>query len=132
VLSFIDVGYYAKDRQRFVEENYKTKLDLEYIEGLVRNGNQILVKVGADWCLTCKYNDLMTFDIDYIKDEFEKNGVFVIDIDWTRYQSDVLHFMQKFGRSGLPFYVLFSKKYPDGVVLPEIINYNDLSRLMDK
>ncbi len=131
-LSVIDVGYAAKNRQKYVEENYKTKLDFVFIDGLVKNDNQILLKVGADWCLTCKYNDFTTFSVEHVKNEFENNGVFVVDIDWTRYQPHVLKFMQKFGRSGLPFYVLFSKKYPDGIVLPEIISYNDLMRLISK
>ena len=132
VLSFIDVVHAAKGRQKYVEENYKTKLDFAFIDGLVKNDNQVLVKVGADWCLTCKYNDFTTFSIEHVKDEFEKNGVFVVDIDWTKYQPQVLQFMQKFGRSGLPFYVLFSKRYPDGIVLSEIINYNDLMKLIAK
>ena len=51
-----------------------------------------------------------------MKDEFKNNNVVVIDVDWTEYQPQVLKFMQKFGRSGLPFYVLFSKRYPDGTV----------------
>lgn len=131
-LSFVDVGYNAKNRQKYIEENYKTKLDLAFIDGLVKNGNQVLVKVGADWCLTCKYNNFTIFSIEHVTSEFENNGVFVIDIDWTRYQPHVLKFMQKFGRSGLPFYVLFSQKYPDGIVLPEIISYDDLMRLISK
>ena len=131
-LSFFDVVHAAKGRQKYVEENYETKLDFVFIDGLVKNDNQVLVKVGADWCLTCKYNDFTTFSIEHVKDEFEKNGVFVVDIDWTKYQPQVLQFMQKFGRSGLPFYVLFSKRYPDGIVLSEIINYNDLMKLIAK
>ena len=131
-LSFADVGYATKKRQKFVDENYETKLDLDYIENLVKNNNQVLVKVGADWCLTCKYNDFTTLSIEYMKDEFKNNNVVVIDVDWTEYQPQVLKFMQKFGRSGLPFYVLFSKRYPDGVVLPEILNDYELMKLVEK
>ena len=91
-----------------------------------------MVKVGADWCLTCKYNDFKTFDIEFLKNDFEKYNVFVMDVDWTNYQHQVLQFMQKFGRSGLPFYVLFSDKYPDGVVLPEIVNVQELQELIER
>ena len=131
-LSFIDVGYATKQRKDYVKENFASNLDLNYINALVNNDNQVLVKVGADWCLTCKYNDFTTFDIDFIKNEFENNSVFVINIDWTKYQPQVLQFMQKFGRSGLPFYVLFSKKYPDGVVLPEIVDAYDIQSLIEQ
>ena len=131
-LSFADVGYATKHRKEFVKESYASNLDLDYIKGLLNNGNQVLVKVGADWCLTCKYNDFTTFDIEYLKTEFNNNNVFVINVDWTEYQPQILRFMQKFGRSGLPFYVLFSSRYPDGVVLPEIVNAYDLQSLIEQ
>lgn len=131
-LSFIDVGYASKNRQKIVEKNYETELDLDYINGYVKNGNQVLVKVGADWCLTCKYNEFKTFDIEFLKNDFERYNLFVIDIDWTKYQHQVLRFMQKFGRSGLPFYVLFSERYPDGIVLPEIVDAYEMLGLIER
>ena len=130
--SFIDAGYATRQRKDYIKDNYASNIDLSNIKAMVNNDNQILVKVGADWCLTCKYNDFTTFDIDFIKNEFENNSVFVINIDWTKYQPQVLQFMQKFGRSGLPFYVLFSKKYPDGVVLPEIVNAYEIQSLIEQ
>jgi hypothetical protein len=39
--------------------------------------------------------------------------------------------MQKFGRHGLPFYVLFSKAYPNGVVLSELPSAEELSVLLE-
>lgn len=131
-LSFLDVGYASKNRQKIVEKKYETELNLDYIKGYVKNGNQVLVKVGADWCLTCKYNEFKTFNIEFLKNDFERYNVVVIDIDWTRYQHRVLQFMQKFGRSGLPFYVLFSERYPDGIVLPEIVDVYDLLGLIER
>ena len=131
-LSFVDASYALKNRKEYISENYVSKLDLDNIKGMVNNGNQILVKVGADWCLTCKYNDFTTFDIDFLKNEFENNNVFVINIDWTKYQPQVLQFMQKFGRSGLPFYVLFSDRYPEGVVLPEIVDAYEIWKLIER
>ena len=126
------MGYASKNRQKIVEKNYETELDLDYINGYVKNGNQVLVKVGADWCLTCKYNEFKTFDIEFLKNDFERYNLFVIDIDWTKYQHQVLRFMQKFGRSGLPFYVLFSERYPDGIVLPEIVDAYEMLGLIER
>ncbi|MBE6467667.1 MAG: hypothetical protein E7004_03645 [Alphaproteobacteria bacterium] len=131
-ISFVDVRISANQRKEFINENRTKVLDVAYIGGMVNNGNKILVKVGADWCLTCKFNDVMAFNIENIKDDFVRNNVFVIEVDWTKYQPQVLRFMQKFGRSGLPFYVLFSQRYPKGIVLPEIIDDYDLKRLIEK
>ena len=83
-------------------------LDMAKIDDMVAQGHKVLVKIGADWCLACKYNDIFAFNIEHIQDALVNNGVNVIEIDWTNYQTGVLNFMQKFGRRGLPFYVLFS------------------------
>ena len=92
---------------------------------------KVLIKVGADWCLTCKYNDNFVFDVQSMKDAFENYKVHLVEVDWTNYQPQVLDFMQEYGRRGLPFYILFSPTFPDGIVLPEMLNTDDLYRFIE-
>ena len=131
-VSYTDAIISANIRKEYVSDNYKTKLNISRIERLVKNGHKVLVKVGADWCLTCKFNDVSVFNLEDVKDDFQRYGISVIDVDWTNYQPKVLKFMQEFGRSGLPFYVFFSPRYPKGVVLSEIVNYSDIKVLIEK
>ena len=58
-------------------------------------------------------------------------NVVVLDVDWTNYNRDVLAFMEKFGRRGLPFYVVFAPRIPDGMVLPELISDKDFTALIE-
>ena len=119
-------------RKREVVESQSQKLVAkEEIMKIVDLGGKVLVKVGADWCLTCSYNNAFVFDVDYIKDTLENHEVIVFDIDWTQYDEDVLHFMHTYGRQGLPFYVFFSSRFPDGVVLPEIPDASDFQALVE-
>ena len=60
----------------------------------------------------------------------EYHKVKFIEIDWTNYDKDVLAFMKQFGRSGLPFYIIFSRTVPDGMVLPEILTDEALSGII--
>ena len=45
---------------------------------------------------------------------------------------DTPEFMKKYGRSGVPFYVLFSPKLANGMVLPEILTEKDFLYLTKK
>jgi suppressor for copper-sensitivity B len=132
VVSFVDAAVAVKKRHEFIENNLEQKINLSEIEQKVRFGYKILVKVGADWCLTCKYNEALVFDVEHVKSEIEKAGVEVVDVDWTNYQPEVLDFMKKFNRIGVPFYVLYSKKYPSGLVLPEMMSAYDLTDILRK
>lgn len=101
------------------------------IQAAVDLGQVVLVRIGADWCLTCKYNDFTVFETSLTKEMLENNRVKVVDIDWTNYNPDVLKFMEKFGRRGLPFYVIFSPRIPDGMVLPEVVNDLEFRQLIE-
>ena len=108
-----------------IEKEYKR------IEQHLNEGQMVLLKIGADWCLSCKYNDFAALDAPQVRQLMEQYGVVEIKIDWTDYNEEVLAFMQKFGRSGLPFYVIFTPKIPSGMVLPEILNEQDLRRTIE-
>ena len=103
---------------------------LPEIRQYLDQGKTVLVSVEADWCLTCKFNDVTVLDTAALKDTFRSFGVKVIEIDWTNYNAEVLAFMEEFGRKGLPFYIIFSPKIPNGMVLPEILNNQDLIEII--
>lgn len=65
-----------------------------------------------------------------IKNMIHNDDVQVINVDWTNYSEEVLSFMEEYGRKGLPFYIVYSKKIPDGMVLPEILSERELSRII--
>ncbi len=125
-------GYMAAGRK--LEEIAKTRLshtDASEIDDYVRRGKTVLVTVGADWCLTCRYNDLMVFKNPDVINNIKSRGVVVLNIDWTIRNADTLRFMKKYGRSGLPFYILFTPLVPDGLILPEILTERELNLLID-
>ena len=132
---FVALGMYSSQkafaaRQTEVSLSRKIKLDRELIDRELKEGNVVIVKIGADWCLTCKFNDVTVFGNTGVEAAFKYHKVRLIEVDWTNYDREVLAFMKSFGRSGLPFYILFSRSIPDGMVLPEILTEEDLVRLI--
>ncbi len=123
-------AYQAKQADTASAES--TAIDMPFIRNEIRQGRSVLVKVGADWCLTCQYNDFSVFSTESIKEMFSDSEITVLEVDWTSFDASVLEFMEKFGRRGIPFYVIFTPRIPEGMVLPEIVSDAGMRNLVDK
>lgn len=117
--------------QQKVKEKTVTELDLNQIEQDIAQGYNVLVKVGADWCLTCSYNNFLVFDNASTKDIYQYYNIKVINLDWTEYKPEILDFMSEYGRRGLPFYILYNRNIPEGLVLPEILSQMEFERILN-
>lgn len=84
----------------------------------------VLVDVTADWCLTCKTNELLVLDNKEVRDFIKKNNAVLIKIDWTSEDPDVYEYIKSFNRNGIPFYVVYGPSLPYGKVLPQIITFS--------
>ena len=125
-------GHFAAERRlNKIEETRLSSTGDKEIESYLKKGKTVLVTVGADWCLTCRYNDIMVFANPAVINNIKSRGVVVLNIDWTIRNADTLRFMKKYGRSGLPFYILFTPLVPDGLILPEILTERELNLLID-
>lgn len=79
--------------------------------GLAAEGRLVFVDVTADWCLTCKVNEKLILAQPEVAAAFETHAVVAMKADWTRRDDTIAAYLQQFGRSGIPFYVLYR---PDG------------------
>ena len=80
----------------------------------------VFVNLTAAWCLTCIVNERATLDRAAVRAAFAAHGVVALKGDWTRQDPEIATFLQSFGRSGVPLYLLYSA---DGAatVLPQIL-----------
>jgi thiol:disulfide interchange protein len=80
----------------------------------------VFVNLTAAWCLTCIVNERATLDRDAVRDAFAARHVVALKGDWTRQDPEIAQFLQSFGRSGVPLYLLYDG---DGnpTVLPQIL-----------
>ena len=111
-------------------ESRLTGIDYDLIEQKLAQGRNVLLEIKADWCLTCSYNDTFVLHKYNLKTWENVHNLDVITVDWTNYNKDVLEFMEKYGRKGLPFYLLFTPKMRNGIVLPELFSPDDLGLLL--
>ena len=84
-------------------------------------GENVFVDMTADWCLTCKVNEALVLNDPDVKALLKKKKVHLLKGDWTQKNEEITRFLAQYQRAGVPFYVVFSKKFPDGTVLPEVL-----------
>lgn len=132
IFAMFDVNGHFEKHQAVNEITKEKMIDYAQIAKDVQQGKIVVVAVGADWCLTCKYNDVTVFNNFHVSRLKERDDFVLIEIDWTNYNADVLEFMERFGRKGLPFYVVFSRMIPDGMVLPEVLNERGFMKVINE
>lgn len=87
------------------------------------NANKtVLLDFTANWCLTCKVNEATVINNQAVKDTIKSLKVVTMKADWTNQDPDITKLLAKFGRSGVPLYVIYPAGKPsEPIVLPEVI-----------
>jgi len=98
------------------------EFSLEKLEEFKLRGQPVFIDFTAAWCLTCQVNERTTFHHPEVIRAFVNKGVIPLKADWTKRDPVITRFLARFGRSGVPFYVLFPGPADrEPIVLPEII-----------
>lgn len=87
-------------------------------------GRTVFIDFTAAWCLTCQVNERIVLSRPEIQAIFREKNVAFLVADWTRRDPAITAALQKYGREGVPTYVILR---PDGslpVLLPEILTPN--------
>lgn len=101
------------------------------VDELVARNEPVFVDFGAKWCMTCISNEKTVILTDVMKTAFSAKKVQLVHGDFTKKNPDMQAFMKKFGRAGVPFYVLYIPgKEPK--LFPEIITIPMLKKALDE
>lgn len=92
------------------------------LDAVLAEGKTVFLDFTAEWCLTCKVNEKTVLADDAVVEAILRNNVVPIKADWTNRNPEITQLLAKFGRSGVPLYVVFPAGAPDApIVLPEVI-----------
>jgi suppressor for copper-sensitivity B len=100
------------------------------IARLVGAGKVVLVDVTADWCLTCQINKKLVLDDQAVTARLDGGAVVAMRADWTRPSDAITAYLQRFGRYGIPFNVVYGPTAPQGIVLPELLSVEVLNHAL--
>ena len=90
------------------------------LAALRAEGRPVFVNFTADWCITCKVNEKVVFGNKAVQQALRDQDVAVLLADWTTADPAITAALARFGRSGVPLYLLYAPGKA-AVVLPQIL-----------
>jgi thiol:disulfide interchange protein len=100
------------DWQAFTPDRLQTELD---------QGRSVFVDFTAAWCITCKFNEANVLESSEVREAFQRHAIVKLKADWTNGDPTITKLLQKFGRPGVPLYVLYPGKDEEPIVFPEVL-----------
>jgi thiol:disulfide interchange protein/DsbC/DsbD-like thiol-disulfide interchange protein len=94
--------------------------NLERIEATSKDAI-VFVDFTADWCITCKANERITFSNAEVIKSIQDNNVVMFKADWTRQNPEITSILRKYDRAGVPFYLLYKPGLTTPMVLPTLL-----------
>lgn len=95
------------------------------LDALLAAHKPVFVNLTAAWCITCLVNERATLDSAAVRRAFAARGIVALRGDWTRQDPQITAFLQRFGRSGVPLYLLYDAAGRP-TVLPQLLTKGDV------
>lgn len=100
------------------------------LERSIKNNEVIFVDITADWCITCQINKLTTLNSSEIQSYFNNEKIKLIRGDWTNRNEEILSYISKYGKFGIPFNIIYGPLNKDGVVLSELLTNDEIIKTL--
>jgi thiol:disulfide interchange protein DsbD len=91
------------------------------LEELRAQGRPVFVNLTAAWCITCKVNEEVALKSEGFHQALERGNIAYLIGDWTNQDPEISQMLEKFGRAGVPLYLLYSGNGEPPEVLPQIL-----------
>ncbi len=98
----------------------------EKMAEVLATGAIIFLDVTAAACLNCEVNKRRVLLRKDIQTLLRSKDIVCLRADFTMGSPDILKMLKRFGRAGIPFNLLVSKEYPDGLVLSEFLSEKEV------
>jgi len=96
-------------------------------------GRPAFVIYTADWCLTCKVNEKAVIADEEIQEALARFDVAVFRADWTRRDEGIRAELARFGRAGVPLYLVYAPgRETEPVMLPELLTVDRLRSALEE
>lgn len=113
------------------EEDWLNFFDVE-VDQLIENDQLVFLDITADWCATCQFNKLNVLNSASVIQLFKDNNVSLVRADWTRPNSKINIFLEKYDRFGIPFNAFYSNNFPEGLLLSELLSEKEIVNVINK
>ena len=94
-------------------------------------GRPIFVDFTAAWCVTCKVNEGLVLKKAKTAKLFERTDTEFLIADWTNKDDVIAAELKRFGRAGVPLYLVYKPGAADAEVLPQVLTYEILKNALE-
>jgi thiol:disulfide interchange protein len=84
-------------------------------------GQPVYVDFTARWCLTCQTNKAAVFSSKEVRDTIREQNIVLLKADWTNRDPLISEALESFGRSAVPFNLVYLPGEDQPRQLPEIL-----------
>lgn len=121
------------ERERSEEKDLQSWLPFseELFEQFRAEGRPIFIDFTAKWCVICQTNHFV-LNLDNIEKLFEDLGVVKFKADWTRPNPVITKELRKFGRNGVPLYLLYAPSATSPLVLPQVLTPDIVTKYLEQ
>ncbi|MEQ9115834.1 MAG: thioredoxin family protein [Rickettsiales bacterium] len=108
------------------------KFSFSKLDKAIDSGRIVFVDITADWCVTCKYNKFVVLNNEYVLNFIKKYKVISLRGDYTRGNKEINKFLSMHNRYAIPLNIIYSRKYPHGIILPPILTTGEVVKAIIK
>lgn len=103
----------------------------ELVASLRAEGTPVFIDFTAEWCTICKINKFTTLHRDDVMRAFQERGVVTLRADWTARDDIIAETLARYGRRGVPVYLLYPADGGEPQILPEQLNPGIIFEALD-
>ena len=94
------------------------------VSELQAEGRPIFVDFTAAWCVTCKVNEKVVLNQKRTQKLFVDTNTAFLIADWTNKNDVIAQELAKYGRAGVPLYLVYHQNSVSPVILPQVLTYD--------
>jgi len=103
----------------------------EKLAALRADGKPVFVNYTAAWCVSCQVNDLVVLSTRPVAQAMKRDGFTYLKADWTRRDPAIAAELARFGRAGVPLYLVYGAGGAQPVILPAILTQGVVIHALD-
>jgi thiol:disulfide interchange protein DsbD len=91
------------------------------VAAAIAEGRTVFIDFTAAWCVSCQANKKLVLERDAVAQAMRERRVLALRADWTNRDPAITAALARFGRNGVPLYLVIKPGEPHARVLPELL-----------